>query len=88
MHFELSSLIVWITHWIVNTYSESQVSTFSNNRDNAKCQSFCTTTMTTTRKQYLEFSPQTADLINVIKKLNCFFQHVKNMGGGGGGGVV
>ena len=49
MHFELSSLIVWITLWIVNTYSEFQVNIFSNNRDITKCQSFCTMTLTAPR---------------------------------------
>ena len=33
MHFKLSSLIVWITLWIVNTHSKFQVNIFSNNRD-------------------------------------------------------
>ena len=40
MHFELSSLIVWIALWIANTYSEFQVNFFSNNRDITKGQSF------------------------------------------------
>ena len=40
MHFELSSLIVWIALWTVNTYSKLQVNTFSNNRDITKCQSW------------------------------------------------
>ena len=44
MHFELSPLIVWIAHWIVNTYSEFQVNIYSNNRDITKCHSFCETT--------------------------------------------
>ena len=38
MHFNLSSLTVWIR--IVNTYSEIQVNIFSNNSDITKCQSF------------------------------------------------
>ena len=32
MHFELSPLIVWISLWIVNTYSEFQVNILSNKR--------------------------------------------------------
>ena len=48
MHFELSSLIVWIALWIVNTYSEFLVHILSNNGDIKKCHRFCTTTTTTT----------------------------------------
>ena len=40
MHFELSPLIIWISLWIVNTYSEFQVHIFCNNRDITKCQKF------------------------------------------------
>ena len=47
MHFELSPLILWIDLWIVNTFSEFQVNIFNNIRDITKCQSFCTTKMTT-----------------------------------------
>ena len=46
MHFELSSVIVWIDFCTVNTYPEFQVNIFSNNRDITKCHSFCTTTTT------------------------------------------
>ena len=41
MHFELSPLIVlWIALWIVNTYSEFQVSIFSNNKRYYKMSQF------------------------------------------------
>ena len=43
MHFELSTLIVWIALWIVNTYSKFQVNIFSNKRDISKCRGFCIT---------------------------------------------
>ena len=43
-HFELSPVTLRILLWIVNTHSEFQVNTFSNNRGITKCQSFCMTT--------------------------------------------
>ena len=49
VHLELSPLIVWIALWIVNTYFKFQVNTFCHNIDITKCQSFCTTQMTTPR---------------------------------------
>ena len=68
MHFELSPLIVWITLWIVNTYSGFQVNIFSNNRDITNCQCFCTTMTTTPRlKQYLGFSSKNSRAKNSLK---------------------
>ena len=52
MHFELSSLIIWIALWIVNTYSKFQENIFRNDRDITKCQKFCTTPTMTTPQGY------------------------------------
>ena len=67
MHFEISLLIVWIAVWIVNTNFEFQVNIFGSNRDITKCQSFYTTTTTTTPRLYLGISPKTKNGKNAYK---------------------
>ena len=79
MHFELSTLIAWISPWIVNIYSKFQVNIFSYNRDVTKCQSFSMTTTTLIRRtprlwQYLGFYPKTTKLRMVITSI-FFFSH-------------
>ena len=70
MHFELSSLTLWIALWIVNTYSEFQVNIFNNKREITICQSFCMTTTMLRLYQYPGFSLKTVELeLNVKIRL-------------------